>query len=61
MPTKHIPDKTWRKVESEMVKAVVKTQKPFKDTEMLNLLILKGIESIEERDYMNWKSGQKTT
>lgn len=51
MPSKHIPDETWRKVEQETVKAVIKTRKSIKDTEMLNLLILKGLEQIEEEDY----------
>lgn len=51
MPTKHIPDSTWRKVEKEMVRAVVATQKPIKDTKVLNLLILKGIEKITDEDY----------
>lgn len=51
MPTKHIPDATWRKVEKEMVRAVVATQKPIKDTQVLNLLILKGIEAIKDEDY----------
>lgn len=51
MPTKHIPDETWSKVEKETVKAVLKTQKSIKATDMLNLLILKGIESLEETDY----------
>lgn len=51
MPTKHIPDTTWRKVEQEHVKAVVATKKGFKDTEILNLLILKGLSVITEDDY----------
>ncbi|HEY8940771.1 MAG TPA: hypothetical protein VIM59_11295 [Cellvibrio sp.] len=51
MPTKHIPDETWRKVESETVKAVIKMKKSIKDTDMLNLLILKGLEAIEDEDY----------
>tara|TARA_B100000446_G_scaffold161144_1_gene160426 strand:- start:240 stop:416 length:177 start_codon:yes stop_codon:yes gene_type:complete len=52
MPTKHIDDVTWRKVEKETVKAVVATQRTFKDTEMLKILINKGLENIEEEDYL---------
>lgn len=51
MPTKHISDETWRKVEKETVRAVLKTQKSIKSTDMLNLLILKGLEGVEEIDY----------
>jgi hypothetical protein len=54
MPSKHIPDSTWRKVESETVKAVVSTQRNFKTTEVLNLLILKGLEAMKEEDYTNY-------
>lgn len=50
MPTKHIDEKTWRLVEKEMVKAVTKTQKPLRETEILKLLILKGIKEIEIED-----------
>lgn len=55
MPTKHIPDATWRKVEKETVRAVVTTQRSIKDTEVLNLLILKGIEAIKDEDYKKLK------
>lgn len=54
MPTKHIDDTTWRKVESETVKAVIATKTSLKDTEVLRLLILKGLESISEDDYLNF-------
>jgi hypothetical protein len=52
MPTKHIDDVTWRKVEKEHVKAVVATQKSLKDTEILKILINKGLDAIEESDYL---------
>lgn len=54
MPTKHIDDATWRKVEKEHVKAVVATQKSFKDTEVLKILINKGLEEITEEDYKKY-------
>lgn len=51
MPTKHIDEETWKKVERETVKAVIETQKSIKDTEMLRFLILKGLKYIEKEDY----------
>ncbi|MDN0089386.1 hypothetical protein AB7X21_01905 [Providencia rettgeri] len=51
MPTKHINDSTWRLVEKETVKAVIELKIPVKDTEVLDWLIRKGIESITEDDY----------
>ncbi len=51
MPSKHIDDETWRKVEKETVKAVVATQRALKDTDMLRILINKGLEHITEDDY----------
>lgn len=51
MPTRHVNDKTWREVEKETVKIVVNTQKSVKEAEVLNLLILKGLEEITEEDY----------
>lgn len=51
MPSKHIDDTTWRKVEKEHVKAVVATQSSLKDTEILKILISKGLECVKDEDY----------
>ena len=51
MPTKHIDEDTWRKVEKEAVKATISTKRSIKETEMLKWLILKGLEEISEEDY----------
>jgi len=51
MPTKHIPEKTWRLIEKETVKAVIATQKPIKETQVLEMLIKKGVKAIKEEDY----------
>ena len=51
MPTNHIPDKIWRMVEKEHVKAVTKTQRPFKESEIIEILLRKGISAIEVEDY----------
>ncbi|ARW82150.1 hypothetical protein [Aeromonas salmonicida] len=54
MPSKHIDDSTWRRVESETVKAVIATRTSLKDTEILKLLILKGLDCITEDDYRQY-------
>ncbi|MFM4877376.1 hypothetical protein [Aeromonas caviae] len=54
MPTKHIDDATWRKVESETVKAVTTTRAALKDTEVLKILILKGLQNVSEEDYIEY-------
>lgn len=51
MPTKHIDDTTWKAVERETVKAVTATQSAIKDSEVLKLLILIGIENVTDDDY----------
>ena len=60
MPTKHIDDATWRKVETETVKAVVETKTSLKDTEVLKLLILKGLQEIKEEDYIAFINKKKS-
>jgi hypothetical protein len=52
MPSKHIDDQTWRKVEKATVDAVVLTKCSIKDTEILKLLIKKGLEPVKEADYL---------
>ncbi|UGV32302.1 hypothetical protein LO767_07495 [Halopseudomonas aestusnigri] len=51
MPTKHIDDRTWRKVEKEAVKATIATERSIKETDMLKWLINKGLEHITVDDY----------
>ncbi|OGQ51879.1 MAG: repressor [Deltaproteobacteria bacterium RIFCSPLOWO2_02_FULL_53_8] len=59
MPTKHIDDETWRKVEKEAVKATIATKKSIKETEMLKWLILKGLEEITETDFQKIANAKK--
>ncbi len=58
MPTKHIDEPTWRKVEKETVKAVITTQTALKDTEILKILILKGLKEITEEDYKKYAANK---
>ncbi|CAH4920368.1 hypothetical protein CI499_004644 [Salmonella enterica subsp. enterica serovar Braenderup] len=51
MPTKHINDVQWRKIEKETVRAVTTLGIPVKDTKMLEWIIEKGLKSITEDDY----------
>lgn len=60
MPTKHIDDATWRRVETETVKAVVATKTSLKDTEVLKLLIMKGLQEIKEEDYVAYINKKKS-
>lgn len=59
MPTKHIPDSTWNKVEKKFVEVIVETKAPVKDTQVLNWLILKGLEEINEEDYRRFIKEKK--
>lgn len=51
MPSKHVDEQTWRKVEKETVRAVIAAQASIKETEVLRILILKGLKHITEDDY----------
>lgn len=51
MPTKHIDEETWKKVEKETVNAVLATKTAIKDTEMLRYLIRKGVREMGPEDY----------
>ncbi|MGL6504698.1 hypothetical protein ACSZOA_21350 [Aeromonas caviae] len=47
------------KVETETVRAVIATKTSLKDTEVLKLLILKGIQTITEEDYEDYVKKKK--
>jgi hypothetical protein len=51
MPSKHIDDLTWRKVEKESLRAVKAAEKVFKETEILKLLIMIGLKHVTDEDY----------
>ncbi|MCU8036853.1 MULTISPECIES: hypothetical protein [unclassified Shewanella] len=51
MPSKHVDEQTWRKVEKETVRAVIAAQASIKETEVLRILILKGLKHVNEDDY----------
>lgn len=52
MPSKHIDDITWKKIQNETVRAVVLTKTSLKDTEILKTLIQIGIANITDDDYI---------
>ena len=51
MPTKHIDDATWHKVTKITIDAVLSTKEHFKESEVLKMLIEKGIKEINENDF----------
>lgn len=51
MPAQHIKQSTWARVEKETVKAVIQTKAHLRPTEVLDLLINKGLQSIYPEDY----------
>ena len=55
MAVKHISDKTMEKVEKELVKAVMETEKAVKESEIISYLIERGIEVVKEGDYKKMK------
>lgn len=59
MPTKHIDEPTWRKIEKQLVKAVTVTKRGFKDAEILKIIINKGIQNISEEDYLEYIKNKK--
>ena len=50
MPTKHIDDKTWKKVNDTTIKAIIQTKEHFKESEILKLLINIGATKITADD-----------
>lgn len=54
MPSKHIDNFIWKQVQEEHVKAVILTKASIKDTDVLKLLIKKGLETISKDDYLQF-------
>jgi len=50
MPSKHIKDDVWGQIEKLTVKTIISTKTNIKDTEVLDLIIKKGLEVVDEID-----------
>lgn len=50
MPVKHIDDETWRLIEKLNVKAVIATQKPIKEGQLIKFLLRRGLKDIKEEE-----------
>ena len=46
MPSKHIDEKAWKKIQELTVKTVIATQRPIKETDVLHYAIKRGLEGI---------------
>ena len=53
MPTKHIDNETWRKIEKKTVEEIIKSSKSIKEGDMLKRLILIGLKHFDnENDFV---------
>lgn len=56
MPSKHIDDETWRKIEKKTVEEIVKKRVHIKETDMLKRLVLIGLKHYDkETEFKNGK------
>ena len=60
MQTKHIDYIKLKKVQEEHVKAVVLTKMSIKDTEILKILIKKGLDNVTDDDYINFANKKES-
>jgi hypothetical protein len=51
MPTKHIDEETWKKVEKKMVEVIIDTKKSIKEGKLLKQLILIGLKHYDEEQF----------
>jgi len=55
MPTKHIDEETWKKVEKKMVDVVIETKRSIKEGKLLKQLILIGLKHYDEEQFQGEK------
>lgn len=46
MPSKHIDEKHWKKIQDLTVKTVISTGVPIKDTKVLDYIVKIGLENV---------------
>ena len=60
MPTKHIEDKIWQRVEKLTVHAVQLLERPIKDTEVLQWLVIQGLANMSDKELENFADFART-
>lgn len=55
MPSKHIDEKAWKKIQDLTVKTVIATQRPIRETDILHYLINKGLEEAKMEELKELK------
>ena len=58
MPTKHIDEKIWRKIQDLTVKTVIATQRPIKETDVLAYVIKRGLEDVNAEELKTLAKGK---
>lgn len=48
MPSKHIKEKTWQRIEELRIKGIIETKTDIKERDLLELILEKGIKRIDE-------------
>ena len=48
MPSKHIKEETWQRIEELRIKGIIETKTDIKERDLLELILEKGIKRIDE-------------
>lgn len=54
MPTKHIDEELWKRVEEATVNVITKSQTLVKETEILQFVIHKGLQEISDEELLQY-------
>jgi len=50
MPSKHIKNNTWQRIEALRIKGIIETKADIKERDILDLILEKGLSAIDEID-----------
>lgn len=54
MPTKHIDNELWKKIQEKHIEVVTETKMSLNDTDILKTVIKRGLEVVKNEDFLKY-------
>lgn len=58
MPTKHIDNELWKKIQEKHIEVVTETKVSLNDTDILKTVIKRGLEVVKNEDFLKYTTSK---
>ncbi len=58
MPTKHIDNELWKKIQEKHIEVVTETKMSLNDTDILKTVLKRGLEVVKNEDFLKYTTSK---